>query len=227
MVRLLYGVCGAALGIFFGLFSVWLVVVAIRSLGRDRERGIALANGGSGSAPPQLPLSPDRGSPPTPAPPMVDSLAKLKNSIELGSLGEVVKASDVVPAQTYQTLGKLGTVVSNPRSAERFLSYPGAKELTENPKIVALRDDPEIIELIQEQRFLDLLQNPEVDRGDERPRAGRAGEEFRFPKGAGLRAEEMSARNQVRSGRAGARLPPDRHASAMSQRCLTNGQPSA
>ena len=65
-----------------------------------------------------------------------------------------------VPANTYQTLGKVGTIVSNPQSAERFLSYPGAKELTANPKIVALRDDPEIIDLIKQQRFLDLLKNP-------------------------------------------------------------------
>src|SRR2546430_13382915 len=33
LVRLLYGICGAMLGVFFGLFSVWLVVVAIRSIG--------------------------------------------------------------------------------------------------------------------------------------------------------------------------------------------------
>ena len=67
-----------------------------------------------------------------------------------------------MPAQAYQTLGKVGTVVSRPESAGRFLSYPGAKELAENPKIVALRDDPEIIELIQQERFLDLLQNPKL-----------------------------------------------------------------
>jgi hypothetical protein len=42
------------------------------------------------------------------------------------------------------------------------LSYPGAKELTENPKLIALRNDPEIIALIQQQRFLELLQNPKL-----------------------------------------------------------------
>lgn len=159
LVRMLYGVCGAALGIFFGLFSVWLVVVAIRSLG-------AIANAEFHTQPgaqhPSAPLTASPSSPPTAPPPMVASLAKLKNSIELGSLGEAVKAVDVVPAKTYQTLGKVGTMVSNPQSAERFLSYPGAKELTGNPKIVALRDDPEIIDLIKQQRFLDLLQNPKL-----------------------------------------------------------------
>ncbi|MBA3542927.1 MAG: CvpA family protein [Chthoniobacterales bacterium] len=159
LVRLLYGMCGAALGIFFGLFTVWLVVVAIRSLG-----AIAGAEMHTQAAAPD-PSRPATVAPPparTTPPPMIASLARLKNSIELGSLGETVKAVDVVPAQTYQTLGKVGTMVSTPRSAERFLSYPGAKELTENPKIVALRDDPEIMTLIQEQRYLELLQNPRL-----------------------------------------------------------------
>ena len=159
-VRLLYGACGAALGIFFGLFSVWLVVVAIRSVG-------AIANAEfhppAGAQHSPAPLTAGPPSPPTTTPPpMVASLAKLKNSIELGSLGEAVKAVDVVPAQSYQTLGKVGTMISNPQSAERFLSYPGAKELTGNPKIVALREDPEIIDLIKQQRFFDLLQNPKL-----------------------------------------------------------------
>ena len=158
IVRLLYGVCGAALGLFFGLFGVWLVVVAIRSTG-------AIANGDLRThATVQHQPAPltTRPQPSPSAPAMAVSLAKLKNSIELGSLGEIVRAVDVVPAQAYQTLGNVGTVVSRPESALRFLSYPGAKELAENAKIVALRDDPEIIELIQQGRFLDLLQNPKL-----------------------------------------------------------------
>lgn len=158
IVRLLYGICGAALGIFFGLFSVWLVVVAIRSVGAIANAEVHTPT----AAQPQPALLTARPRSTPSVPPMIASLAKLKNSIELGSLGETVKTVDVVPAQTYQTLGKVGTVVSNPQSAARFLSYPGAKELTENPKIVALRDDREIIDLIQQHRFLDLLQNPKL-----------------------------------------------------------------
>ncbi len=160
LVRLLYGSCGAVLGIFFGLFSVWLMVVAIRSVGAIANAELRPQQTAASRAPAPLRAQP-RFTPNGPVP-MIQSLAKLKNSIELGSLGERVKAVDVVPAQTYQTLGKLGTVASNPHSAERFLTYPGAKELTENPKIVALRDDPEIIALVQQQRFLDLLQNPKL-----------------------------------------------------------------
>ncbi len=159
MVRLLYGVCGAALGIFFGFFAVWLAIVAIRSTG-----AVASAELQSQTAAPNrvAPLTARPASPPNETQPMLATLVRLKNSIELGSLGEAIKAVDVVPTQTYQTLGKVGTVASNPRSAERFLAYPGAKKLAKNPKIIALRDDREIIELIQEQRFLELLQNPKL-----------------------------------------------------------------
>lgn len=162
IVRLLYGICGAALGIFFGLFSVWLVVVAIRSVGAIASAEIHNTQAEARPAPASAPLTAFPSPPPATPPPMIAALAKLKNSIELGPLGEAVKAADVVPAQTYQTLGKVGTMVSNPQSAERFLSYPGAKELTENPRIIALRDDPEIIDLIKQQRFLDLLQHPKL-----------------------------------------------------------------
>jgi hypothetical protein len=159
LVRMLYGACGAALGIFFGLFTVWLLVVAIRSLGSIAGAGSHTAASAKHSTALLTSTSPS----PSPAPPpMVASLAKLKNSIELGSLGAAVKAVDVVPDNTYETLSKVGTMVSDPQSAERFLSYRGAKELTDNPKIVALREDPEIIDLIKQQRFLDLLQNPKL-----------------------------------------------------------------
>jgi hypothetical protein len=160
LVRLLYGFCGSLLGIFFGLFSVWLIVVAIRSLGAIAGAEMRAENGLTNNST-SAPSISHRLFSPTPAP-MIASLAKLKNSIELGSLGETLRAVDVVPAQTYRTLGKMGTIASNPRSAERFLSYPGAKELTENPKIVALREDPEIIDLIQQQRYVELLQNPKL-----------------------------------------------------------------
>ena len=96
------------------------------------------------------------------SPPIVETIAKLKKSIELGPVGELVRQTDIVPTSTYETLGKVGNVVSNPQSAERFLNYPGAKELTENPKIVALREDPEIVRMIQEGRFLDLLQDSRI-----------------------------------------------------------------
>jgi hypothetical protein len=69
---------------------------------------------------------------------------------------------DLVPAKTYETLGKVGTVFSSPESMQKFLTFPGARELSEHPKIVALRDDPKISEMIAQGRYLDLLKNQRV-----------------------------------------------------------------
>jgi hypothetical protein len=44
----------------------------------------------------------------------------------------------------------------------RFLSFPGAQELSEHPKIVALRNDPEIAEMIAQGRFFELLRDPRI-----------------------------------------------------------------
>jgi len=89
-------------------------------------------------------------------------LARLKNSVELGKFGDIVKQTDLTPPAVYQALKDAGTVCANPDSARRFLSFPGAVELSEHPRIVALRNDPEIADLIRQGRILDLLKNPRV-----------------------------------------------------------------
>jgi hypothetical protein len=90
------------------------------------------------------------------------SLARLKNSLELGLLGNVLRNTDPISPRTYQTLEKAGSVLSSPERTQKFLTFPGALELSEHPKIVALRSDPEVADLIAQGRFLDLLQNPRV-----------------------------------------------------------------
>ena len=58
------------------------------------------------------------------------SLARLKKSIELGTVGDLVKQTDVLPGGIYETLGKVGEVFAKPEKAARFLSYPGVTELS-------------------------------------------------------------------------------------------------
>jgi hypothetical protein len=93
---------------------------------------------------------------------LAKSLTRLKNSLELGLLGSVFKNSDPISQRTYETLEKVGSVLSTPERTQKFLTFPGAHELAEHPKIVALRNDPEIADLIAQGRFFDLLQNPRV-----------------------------------------------------------------
>ncbi len=163
-VRLIYGAAGAFLGLFFGVFLLWLLVVGVRSLGAVAEAQVnAMAPGNL----PRFAERPARSATPlrrtaTAVPDknsLVMSLARLKKSIELGSVGNVVKQTDLLPAGIYDTLGKVGDVFAQPARAQRFMTYPGVQELNDNPKILALRADPEIAHMISEGRLLDLLQD--------------------------------------------------------------------
>jgi hypothetical protein len=166
--RLLCGLGGAFFGLFFGAFMVWVVVVGVRSLGsiadaqvrqQSANQTAVESNGTLHAVDVRRRLA---GEIPEDNSSVMTSLARLKNSLELGSVGDLVKKTDVVPSQTYDTLGKIGRVVSDPESAERFLSYPGAQQLSNHPRVIALRNDPQVVELIQQGRFLELLQNEKV-----------------------------------------------------------------
>ena len=168
LVYLIYGFAGAILGLFFGVFLLWLTVASVRAIGalaqgQARSRPRAAAHDAQDATSRALDvrrrfLSESNDG----VPALATSLARLKNSLELGLLGSVFKNSDPISQRTYQTLEKAGSVLSSPERAEKFLTFPGARELSEHPKIVALRSDPEIADLIAERRFVDLLQNPRV-----------------------------------------------------------------
>jgi hypothetical protein len=86
-------------------------------------------------------------------------LADMKNSLEGGHVGEAMRAVDPLPPALYRNLEKAGEVAANPERAERFLSFPGAREVTEHPKIVALRTDRQVMELIARGQVFDLMKN--------------------------------------------------------------------
>ena len=164
VVRLVYGLGGALLGICFGAFFVWLVLTGIRSVGSIADAQVhARPKPGAGRTPAQSPA-------PEPTSSVADFdidsvtalLARLKNSVEMGRVGDLVKKTDSMPTGVYHTLSETGTVLSDPETARRFLDSPGARELTEHPKIVALRNDPEIAEMIAQGRVLELLRDPRV-----------------------------------------------------------------
>jgi membrane protein required for colicin V production len=168
LVRLVYGFAGAIVGLFFGIFLLWLTVASVRAVGALAEgqaarRSEATAHGEQDATAHALDVRrrflwpSDNGMPP-----LAISLARLKNSLELGLLGRVLKNTDPVSPRTYETLEKAGSVLSSPERTQKFLTFPGARELSEHPKIVALRSDPEIADLIAHGRFFDLLQNRRV-----------------------------------------------------------------
>ena len=165
VVRLAYGASGALLGVLFGLFFVWILLVSIRSLGAIAEAQI------NARAPSRVPPFEERaGTRPggltrrtavetPPQDSLAMSLARLKKSVELGAVGDLVKQTDLLPGGGAETLGKVGEVFAKPERATRFLSYPGVAELADNPKILALRADPEITRMLEQGRLWELLQD--------------------------------------------------------------------
>src|SRR5947209_1047231 len=170
LIRLLYGSTGALLGVFFGLFIVWMIVVGVRSVGSVANAEVReQANDSSvvHAVDMRRRIFSETGEDEAP---LTTSLARLKNSLEMGVIGNALRKTDIVPQKTYDLIEKIGTVAANPQYAERFLEYPGAKELAEHPKVIALRNDQEIsqmvsqgqlFELIQDHRIIDAADDPE------------------------------------------------------------------
>ena len=162
LLRLIYAISGAAIGLFFGAFLFWMIVVSVRAIGAlaDAQLSGRLNSSAAGLHAFEV----RRHSLPAPEEEstLAASLTRLKNSLELGAIGNAIMRTDPVPSKIYEMLGKVGNVFSNPESAQKFLTFPGAHELSEHPRIVALRDDPEISDMIAQRRFLDLLQDQRI-----------------------------------------------------------------
>jgi len=165
MVRLVYGASGALIGICFGAFFIWLLLVGIRLAGSIADAQVqAQAKSGNLSVPAaqSRPAHDVSLKPSFDADSLMRLLARLKNSVELGPIGGALKRSDAMPAGALQTLGEMGPVLANPETARKFLDSPGARELSEHPRIVALRNDPEITEMVAQGRLVELLRDPRI-----------------------------------------------------------------
>jgi uncharacterized membrane protein required for colicin V production len=161
IVRLGYGMAGAVFGGLYGLFLVWIAVLAIRLLGSVAESQIAaerqprLVHSSSKPSPTPLP-------PPAAAGAVVRGLAHMKQSLEQGAAGAMVQQVDPIPGTLYSILHKLGMMVSDEKSVDRFLKYPGVKPLLAHPKIAALQNDPDITRDILNGNYLALLRNRQI-----------------------------------------------------------------
>ena len=153
VLRLAYGLSGALIGLCFGAFFIWLLLVGIRSAGSIADAQVQAQSTLPHKVAPAPNLDADS---------LMRLVARLKNSVELGTVGDVVKRADAMPTGELQTLSEVGTVLATPETARKFLNSPGVRELSEHPKIVALRNDPEIAEMIAQGRFLNLMRDPRV-----------------------------------------------------------------
>jgi len=150
VVRWGYGIGGALLGFAYGCFTVFLIFIAIRLLGTVAEADVQAVK--------SHPANPYRQPPGA----ILSSLAGLKHSLDASPLGPVIQQVDPMPEQTYRVLGKLTRVLADGTASSRFFEFPGATELSQNPKIVALRDDPEIARMAQQRDYLGLLRDQKI-----------------------------------------------------------------
>ncbi len=147
LVRLGYGAGGSAIGVVFGILMVWFAVLGIRLLGSIAEAEIQFAQPAAHAK-----RHPKHGG-------VVQGLAEMKHSLEQGRAGAVMQKVDPMPAKVYDIIGKIGRVISDPERAMRFMNYPGAKSLSQHPKIRALQSDPAIAEKVEARDFVGLMKN--------------------------------------------------------------------
>jgi uncharacterized membrane protein required for colicin V production len=157
VIRLGYGAAGAFVGMIFGVFIVWAGVLAVKVLGTIaqsetkmlQERAAAQGVTQKGRRPQEL------GS-------FVHGLADMKQALERGPAGPVVEQVDPVPGAVYRVIQKIGAMLGNDQSLERFMNYPGVKPLADHPRIRALQNDPAIVKHVTERDILALMRNPHI-----------------------------------------------------------------
>jgi hypothetical protein len=152
ILRLGFGFAGAAVGAAYGLVLVWIAILAVRLLGTAAEAQLAVEKNPhfrAKSAQPQHS-------------PALSALAQVKRALGDGIVGALVQHIDPVPGSVYSTLGKLGRVIGDPASIERFTKYPGVKPLLDQPRIAALLADSQIQRAVRERNYVALFSNPRL-----------------------------------------------------------------
>jgi len=156
LIRVAFGLSGALVGAVFGLFIVWALTCVIRicgSLAETRVKASEMAQA-SGRAVLRTTLPELPG--------WMVGLVHMKEALESGTTGEMMKQVDPLPSVLYSTIGRIGAMLSNQQSVDRFLSYPGIQPLAKHPKIIALREDQQIVRQVMNSDYVGLLHNARV-----------------------------------------------------------------
>jgi len=141
MVKLLYGVGGAFFGFLTGLVLIWGGITIIRTFGVAAEMAMGKRS-------------------PESTPAVVKGILTLKESLELGPAGNVVKSVDVLPPATYDLLERIGKLTSDQEAMMRFMDSPQVQEIMQNPRMAALIQNPEVVRSAEQKNLLELMGNP-------------------------------------------------------------------
>jgi len=144
-LRLIYGVGGGIIGLGYGLLFVWCMLIALKVFGQIAENQVKMQrmkNESSGA--------------------FVLNLAKLKNSVELGSGRAVVDSIDPLSRRFYRDLDQYSRVIENPEAIQKLLQYPGFRRVLESPQVLELEKDPQIAAEMKKGDVLGVLTNRKV-----------------------------------------------------------------
>jgi hypothetical protein len=145
LFQLIYGSGGALIGAAYGLVVVLVLCGAVRIAGRvaaDQVEMQAAINQSS----PKVALN----------------LVKLKNSLELGPVGPILRALDPIPDRWYRMLDQLSRISLDSGSIQRLSDSPMIRRISQNPRILDLQRDPSVMESMQRGDLLGVFTNPKV-----------------------------------------------------------------
>jgi len=149
MIRLAYGLSGAALGLLTGLIVLGIGAWGIRFFGTFAEglqKG-SVAGSRHKSRPQTVEFSP---------------LVAIKKAVEESPPGQMLSRLDPLPEAVYARLQRMGQVFTNTTARERFIADPSMELLAKNTKLLALTADPELQEALHSGDLWALLRNHKV-----------------------------------------------------------------
>jgi len=140
-VRTMFGLGGAFFGLLTGVFILWGTVSLVRAAGALAQSSMA-------------------GRKPKDAPALAQGLATLKESLEMGSIGKLVKSVDILPNEAYDHMVRLSKLTADPDAMVRFLDYPGVMKIVAHPRIQAILQDRDLVAASEKQDYAAILRNP-------------------------------------------------------------------
>jgi hypothetical protein len=144
-LRLIYGVGGGVIGLGYGLLFVWCILIALKVVGQLAENQVEM----------QQVKNERPGA-------FVLNLAKLKNSVELGSGRAVLDSIDPLPRRFYRDLDEYSRVIEDPEAIQKLLEYPGFRRVLDSPRVLELERDPQIAADMKKGNVLGVLTNRKV-----------------------------------------------------------------
>jgi len=150
MVRLVYGLSGAGLGLLSGLLVLGLGALAVKSSGSFAE-GVRKAG-----------ISASRGKLRPNALPDEHPTSLLKRAIEESPAAQVLNALDPLSGKIYSRLEKAGEMIASPQARQKLMGDPAMEVLSKNAKLIALMSDPSLQEALNSGDLGAILKNSRV-----------------------------------------------------------------